>query len=58
MKILSTKANATLQSLSNNIHQTMSKELDDLDDELEALSNYLTYPMKAKKFLSIPEEDT
>ncbi|CAG8532327.1 8078_t:CDS:2 [Gigaspora rosea] len=42
----------------HNIPQTVSEELDDLDDELEALSNYLTYPMKAKEFLSIPEEDT
>ncbi|CAG8660582.1 5537_t:CDS:1, partial [Gigaspora rosea] len=41
-------ANANLRSLSDNIPQTINKKLNDLDDKLEALSNYLIYSMKAK----------
>ncbi|CAG8690642.1 36364_t:CDS:2, partial [Racocetra persica] len=56
-KILPTDTNAVLQNLLDDIPLTVNAELDDLDNELEALHNYLTYPMKAKELLSIPEED-
>ncbi|CAG8621414.1 19985_t:CDS:1, partial [Racocetra persica] len=49
--------NAKLQDLLDDISQIVNTKLNDLDNKLKALYNYLIYPIKAKELLSISKED-